>query len=226
MESYLLLVLAPIALSFYVSWRFKSKFKAYAQMDNSARLTGSEIALRMLRDYGIHDIEVVSVPGKLTDHYSPFDRSVNLSPDVYHGRSIAAAAVAAHECGHAVQHSVFYRWFGIRSRIVPIVSFAASYVQWILLAGVLLISVFPMLLWIGIAVFALTVAFSFITLPVEFDASRRALIWLERSGVTNSQEHQHAKGALHWAAMTYVVAALAALGTLIYYIMLANGRRD
>lgn len=213
-------------ISWYVGWRLKSKFKEYSQLEFRGNLTGAQIAAKMLADNDITDVTIKSVEGELTDHYNPTDKTVNLSPEVYHGRSVAAAAVAAHECGHAVQHARAYAWLGMRSKLVPAVSFASRYMQWILLAGILTITIFPYLLLAGIVLFAFTTLFSFITLPVEFDASNRALVWLESSGVTSSREHDMAKDALKWAAMTYVVAALSSLATLLYYISLFLRRRD
>ena len=173
--------------------------------------------------YGITDVRVESVQGQLTDHYNPVNKTVNLSPDVYNGRSISAAAVAAHECGHAVQHAEAYAWLGFRSRLVPVVSFSSKWVQWILLAGVLLVQTFPALLLAGIVLFSLTTIFSFITLPVEINASQRALAWLSNAGITSYQNHDKAQDALKWAAYTYVVAALGSLATLLYYIMIFTG---
>ncbi|OJV24280.1 MAG: hypothetical protein BGO32_04120 [Bacteroidetes bacterium 37-13] len=209
-----------------VSWRLKSKFSEYSQISFRGNLSGAEIADKMLKDNGITDVKIICVEGQLTDHYNPADKTVNLSTDVYHGRSVASAAVAAHECGHAVQHARAYAWLGMRSALVPAVSFSSKYMQWILLAGVLTINVFPYLLLAGIVLFAMTTIFSFVTLPVEFDASKRALNWLETSGVTTSQEHDLAYDALKWAAMTYVVAALGSLATLLYYVSIFMRRRD
>lgn len=209
-----------------VSWRLKSKFSEYSQISFRGNLSGAEIADRMLKDNGITDVKIICVEGQLTDHYNPADKTVNLSTDVYHGRSVASAAVAAHECGHAVQHARAYAWLGMRSALVPAVSFSSKYMQWILLAGVLTINVFPYLLLAGIVLFAMTTIFSFVTLPVEFDASKRALNWLETSGVTTSQEHDLAYDALKWAAMTYVVAALGSLATLLYYVSIFMRRRE
>jgi Zn-dependent membrane protease YugP len=181
----------------------------------------------MLRDNGIYDVKVQSVPGQLSDHYNPENKTINLSQEVYSSRSIAAAAVAAHETGHAVQHSTAYAWLGLRSKLVPPVSFASKYVQWILLLGVLLINTFPALLLAGIVIFALTTLFSFITLPVEINASQRALAWLSDTGISSSMNHDKARDALKWAAFTYVVAALGSLATLLYYIMIfTGGSRD
>jgi len=220
-----IIMFAFMAISWLVSYRLKSKFKEYSQIAFRGNMTGAEIAARMLQDNGINDVKIISVDGFLSDHYNPADKTVNLSPEVYAGRSVAAAAVAAHECGHAVQHARAYAWLGMRSKLVPAVSFASRYMQWILLAGVLTITVFPYLLLAGIVLFAATTLFSFVTLPVEFDASNRALAWLDASGVTSSQEHDMAKDALNWAAMTYVVAALSSLATLLYYISIFLRRR-
>lgn len=212
-------------ISWLVSMRLKSKFNEYSQVAFTGNLTGAQVAEKMLRDNDITDVKIVSVEGQLTDHYNPVEKTVNLSPEVYSGRSVAAAAVAAHECGHAVQHARAYVWLGMRSKLVPAVSFASRWMQWILLAGVLTITVFPYLLLFGIVLFAATTVFAFVTLPVEFDASNRALAWLNNSGMVSSREHEMAKDALKWAAMTYVVAALSSLATLLYYIMIFLRRR-
>ena len=224
MEWIILLVIIMLA-SGAVSWRLKSKFKKYSKIRISSGLSGKEIAEKMLRDNGIHDVQIVSVQGQLTDHYNPVKKTVNLSPEVYNGNSIASAAVASHECGHAVQHAKGYAWLQMRSKLVPAVSFSSRWMQWILIAGILTINIFPQLLLAGIVLFAFTTLFSFVTLPVEFDASSRALVWLEGSGLTSSQEHTQAKDALHWAAMTYVVAALSSLATLLYYVSIFMRRR-
>lgn len=213
-------------LSWLVSMRLKSKFNQYSQVAFRGNLSGAQVAAKMLADNGITDVRVMSVEGQLTDHYNPADKTVNLSPEVYAGRSVAAAAVAAHECGHAVQHARAYTWLGLRSKLVPAVSFASNWMQWVLLAGILTVQVFPYLLLAGIVLFAATTLFSFITLPVEFDASNRALAWLDTSGITSSQEHDMAKDALKWAALTYVVAALGSLATLLYYVSIFMGRRS
>lgn len=213
-------------LSWLVSYRLKSKFKEYSKIPVNYGLSGRDIAMKMLADNGIHDVQVVSVDGELTDHYNPLNKTVNLSPDVYNGRSVAAAAVSAHECGHAVQHATAYHWLQMRSQLVPVVSFSSKWVQWILLAGILLVNTFPMLLLAGIVMFALTTLFSFVTLPVEIDASRRALAWLSVSGVTSQSTQPKAQEALRWAAYTYVVAALSSLATLLYYLAIYMGRRD
>ena len=222
---YLILILV-MAASWFVSYRLKSKFKEYSEVPLSAGLTGREVAEKMLRDEGIYDVKVISVEGFLSDHYNPLEKTVNLSPEVYNTRSVAAAAVAAHECGHAVQHARAYAWLNMRSALVPVVQFSSNYVQWILLAGVLLINIFPALLIIGIILFAMTTIFSFITLPVEFDASRRALVWMSNTNLTYGKENDQAKDALNWAAMTYVVAAIGSLATLLYYISIFTGRRN
>jgi Zn-dependent membrane protease YugP len=226
MNSLFLVSLIFLGISFLVSSALKSKFSKYGRIALAKGLSGKEIAEKMLRDNGIYDVQVISVNGYLSDHYNPFNKTVNLSPDVYNGRSIASAAVAAHECGHAVQHATAYTWLMLRSRLVPFVQFSSNIVQWVLLAGILLVNAFPGLLLAGIALFAITTLFSLITLPVEFDASNRALAWLETSNVALPQEHDKAKDALHWAALTYVVAALASVATLLQYILIySNGRR-
>jgi Zn-dependent membrane protease YugP len=209
-----------------ISMQLKRKFKEYSEITIGSGLSGKEIAEKMLSDNGINDVKIISVEGKLTDHYNPLDRTVNLSHDVYYGRSAAAAAVSAHEVGHAVQHARAYSWLQLRSALVPIVSFGSKWVQWVLLGGILLLNVFPSLLLVGIIMFGLITLFSFVTLPVEFDASKRAMVWLQTSRTANPQELTMAKDALWWAAMTYVVAALSALATLAYYVMVYMGRRD
>jgi Zn-dependent membrane protease YugP len=219
------IVIFFMLLSWFIGWRLKSKFKQYSEIAFRGNLSGAEVAAKMLSDNGINDVKIISVEGQLTDHYNPVDKTVNLSPEVYAGRNVAAAAVAAHECGHAVQHARAYAWLGLRSSLVPVVSVTSRWMQWILLAGILTIQVFPYLLLFGIILFAMTTLFSFITLPVEFDASSRALAWLDNSGITTSQEHEMAKDALKWAAMTYVVAALSSLATLLYYISIFSRRR-
>lgn len=190
-------------------------------------MSGAEVAQTMLRENGIYDVRVTSVEGMLTDHYNPEEKTVNLSADVYYGRSVAAAAVASHECGHAVQHQVAYGPLKLRSSMVPVLTVSSRYMQWILLAGVLLLRTTPIPLEIGVALFALTTLFTFVTLPVEFDASRRALAWIQTNGIVNQREYGFAKDALWWAAMTYVVAALGSLATLLYYAsLLMGGRRS
>ena len=212
--------------SWLVSYRLKSKFEEYSKLHLQNSMSGAEIAEKMLADHGIFDVKVISTPGRLTDHYNPADKTVNLSEAVYNQRNAAAAAVAAHEVGHAVQHATAYEWLTMRSKLVPVVSFASNIVQWILLAGVLLINTFPHLLLVGIVIFAATTLFSVITLPVEYDASNRALAWLENKRMLNHQEHDAAKDALKWAARTYVVAAIGSIATLLYYVMIYMGRRD
>lgn len=215
-----------LLISMLVSWVLKSKFKNYGKIPLRSGLSGQEVAEKMLRENGIYDVKVVSVNGFLSDHYNPLTKTVNLSPEVFQGRSIAAAAVAAHECGHAVQHSTAYSWLMLRSRLVPVVQFSSGMVQWVLLAGIIMINSFPSLLLGGIVLFGLTTLFSIITLPVEFDASKRALAWLNQTNVTTPQEHPKAKDALKWAALTYVVAALASIATLVQYILIFLGGRD
>jgi hypothetical protein len=212
-------------LSWIVSMTLKSKFNKYSKIPLDNGMSGREVAEKMLRDNGIAGVKIESVEGQLTDHYNPVDKTINLSLEVYNGRSISTAAVAAHECGHAVQHAKAYAWLGFRSSLVPAVSFASKWVQWILLAGILMIRTFPALLLAGIVLFALTTIFSFITLPVEIDASRRALAWLSNAGITSYQNHALAQDALKWAAYTYVIAALGSLATLLYYIMIFTGAR-
>ena len=213
-------------IGWLISSRLKSKFREYSQVTIGSGLSGKEIAEKMLSDHGINDVRIISVEGQLTDHYNPLEKTVNLSHDVYYGRSAAAAAVSAHEVGHAVQHARAYSWLQFRSSLVPIVSFGSKWVQWVLLGGILLINTFPTLLLIGIVMFGLITLFSFVTLPVEFDASKRAMVWLQTTRTANAQELVMAKDALNWAAMTYVVAALSSLATLMYYVMLYLGRRE
>ena len=210
--------------SFVVQTNLQSKFKRYSRLATNGNLSGADVARIMLQQYGIKDVAVQCVDGQLTDHYDPTKKVVNLSRDVYNGRNIAAAAVAAHECGHAVQHAVAYAPLQLRSALVPVVNFASQWVSWILLIGVFTIEMFPGLIWIGIALFATTTLFSFVTLPVEIDASKRALSWLAQSNVTTPQTAEPAREALRSAAYTYVIAAISSLGTLLYYISIA--RRD
>lgn len=214
-----------VGISMLVSFALKSKIRKYSRTPMRAGLSGKEIAERMLRENGIYDVQVVSTEGVLSDHYNPMTKTVNLSADVYEGRNVAAAAVAAHECGHAVQHAAGYPWLNLRSKLVPAVQFSSGIVQWILLGGILMINRFPGLLLAGIILFAITTLFSLITLPVEFDASNRALAWLERTNITTTEEQPMAKDALKWAAMTYVVAAVASIVTLVQYILIYQGRR-
>lgn len=225
--SIMLVSLLFIGISMVVSMILKSRFTAYSKIPLANRLTGKEVAEKMLRENGIYDVKVVSVQGFLSDHYNPANKTINLSPEVYNNYSVAAAAVAAHETGHAVQHATAYTWLNLRSKLVPAVQFSSTLVNWVLLIGVLMASSGnSTLLLVGIALFALTVLFSLVTLPVEFDASRRALQWLGQTNVTNAQEYPKAKNALTWAAMTYVVAALAAVVTLVQYILIYMGSKD
>ncbi|WP_409034923.1 zinc metallopeptidase [Phocaeicola plebeius] len=213
-------------ISYLVQANLKSKFEKYSQMPLTNGMTGREVAEKMLRDNGIYDVTVTSTSGMLTDHYNPMNKTVNLSEGVYGSTSVAAAAVAAHECGHAVQHARGYAPLRMRSALVPVVQFSSSIVSWVLLAGILMVNSFPQLLLIGICLFAMTTLFSFITLPVEIDASRRALVWLSSAGITNAFNHQQAMDALKSAAYTYVVAALGSLATLIYYVTIYMNRRE
>ena len=217
MSIYWIIFIGFMILSWITQHNLKQKFDAYSKVPTSPGLTGREVAERMLRDNGIYNVTVTCTPGALTDHYNPVERTVNLSEPVYHTSSIAAAAVAAHECGHAVQPACAYGPLQMRSALVPIVSFASSWVQWVLLAGMLLIEAFPGIMAFGVALFALTTLFSFVTLPVEIDASRRATRWLQTAGITTPANHAMAVSALRSAAYTYVVAALGSLATLLYY---------
>ena len=226
MSLYWILFIGIALLSYLVQANLQSKFKKYSKIPLMNGMTGREVAEKMLRDNGIYDVKVTSTPGMLTDHYNPANKTVNLSEGVYGSNSIAAAAVAAHECGHAVQHARAYAPLKMRSALVPIVQFSSSIVSWVLLAGILMVQSFPGLLLAGIILFATTTLFSFITLPVEINASQRALVWLSSAGITNTFNHKDAEGALKSAAYTYVVAALSSLATLIYYVMIYMGRRD
>lgn len=221
---YLILFIGIAIVSFLVQANLQSKFKKYSRVPLASGLTGREVAEKMLRDNGIYNVSVTCVPGNLTDHFNPTNGTVNLSEGVYNSNSVAAAAVAAHECGHAVQHAYGYAPLRMRSALVPVVSFASTWVQWVLLAGILLVESFPGILLLGIALFAMTTLFSFITLPVEIDASRRATAWLQRAGLTSAYDHPMAVAALRSAAYTYVVAALGSLATLVYYVMIFLGR--
>lgn len=224
---FLVLMIGFMLAGFLVQSRLRSKMTTYSKYPTPNGWSGADVAEKMLRDNGIYDVKIVSVPGQLTDHYNPMDKTVNLSPDVFDGRSVMAAMIAAHECGHAVQHATAYSWLTMRSKLVPVVSFSSRWMQWVLLAGILTIQVFPQLLLIGIVLFGMTTLFSFVTLPVEFDASRRALAWINNTGFMSGTDSEKAKDGLWWAAMTYVVAALASLATLVYYIMIfLGGRRD
>ena len=221
------LIFGGVALmSYLVQANLQKKFKKYSKVPTSSRLTGREVAEKMLRENGINNVKVTSTPGQLTDHFNPLDKTVNLSEAVYNNNSIMAAAVAAHECGHAVQHAKAYGPLKMRTALVPVVSFSSKIVMWVLLGGMLLIEVFPALMLFGIILFAATTVFSFVTLPVEVDASRRATAWLESSSTANTAELPMAKEALHAAAYTYVAAALGSLATLFYYIMIFLSRRD
>jgi len=224
---YLIMIIFMVA-SMGVSWKLKSKFKQYSEIGLRSGMSGREIAEMMLADNNITDVRVISTEGMLTDHYDPSNKTVNLSESVYASRSAAAAAVAAHECGHAVQHATAYSMLKFRSAMVPALSVASRYMQWILLIGIFMMQTTLIPLGVGVALFALTTLFSFVTLPVEFDASKRALAWMDTRGVVTPQEHAMAKDSLKWAAMTYVVAALGSLATLLYYgsLLLGGGRRD
>jgi len=221
MGTYLFFIIPMLILSMFVQWKFRNKFSKYAEMQLNSGFSGHEVAEKMLHDNGIYDVRVMNADGQLTDHYNPADKTVNLSTDVYYGRSVAAAAVAAHECGHAVQHAKSYHWLQFRTNMVPVVSISSNLLQWVLIIGILLIGFTgnPFVLGIGVAGLALITIFSVITLPVEFDASKRALIWLKNNQVVmhSKEENSQAKDALWWAAMTYVVAALGALANLLYY---------
>jgi hypothetical protein len=215
-------------LSWFISHQLKSRFKKYSLVPLNNGMTGKDVAEKMLRDNGINDVQVVSVEGELSDHYNPLTKTVNLSKDVFYGNHIAAGAIAAHECGHAVQHAKAYAWLQMRSSLVPAVSFASNLLNFILPIGVLLLilSHVSWVLLIGIILFAITTLFSFITLPVEIDASSRALVWLNTAGITNYETHPKAQDALQWAAYTYVVAALGSLASLIYFVMLYLGAKN
>jgi len=221
-----ILMFVIMGVSWWVSYRLKSKFKKYSQIPLG--VTGKEVAEMMLRQYGIDDVQVISVPGALTDHYNPLNKTVNLSDWVYGQANVAAAAVAAHECGHAVQHAEAYSWLTMRSKMVPMLEVSSRYMQWILLAGlgVLAFTNNPIVLIVGVVLFALTTLFAFITLPVEFDASARAIHWIGQANIMRAEQLDGAKDALKWAAMTYVVAALSSLVTLLYYISIILRRRD
>lgn len=210
-------------ISWLISNNLKSKFERYSRIPIPRGMTGKDVAMKMLRDNGIYDVQVTSTNGHLTDHYDPTTKTVNLSENVYSSSSVAAAAVAAHECGHAVQHAMAYAPLTLRSKLVPVVNFASNWMQWVLLAGILFVRTFPQLLLAGIVLFGITTLFSFITLPVEINASSRALVWLNTAGITNYETHEQAKDALKTAAYTYVVAALGSLAALVYYIMIFLG---
>lgn len=217
--TYLVLIGILALVGFLVQNRLRSKFNQYSQVGVSSGLTGQEVALQMLSYYGIHDVSVVEGEGYLTDHYNPASKTVSLSPQVFRGRTVAAAAVAAHECGHAVQHATAYSMLQFRSAMVPVVKIAAVAQQWGFMAAIFLLGTFPQLMLILIIAMAVTTLFSVVTLPVEFDASRRALAWLDNTGVTRGQEYTFAKDALKWAAMTYLVAALSSVAMLVYFLL-------
>lgn len=219
-----ILFIGIMVLGLIVQGVLQSKFSKYSKVPLPSGMSGAEVAQKMLHDNGIYDVKVVPAQGMLTDHYNPATKTVALSEGVYSSRSVAAAAVAAHECGHAVQHAMGYAPLKMRSALVPVVSFASNIVQWVLLIGIIVFSSFPQLLWIGIGLFALTTLFSFVTLPVEINASQRAIAWLDNTGITDYETRPMAVDALRWAAYTYVVAALGSLATLLYYIGIA--RRD
>jgi len=222
-----LLLMGIIALaSWLVGLQLKNKFEKYSKVHLRNGMSGAEIATKMLQDHGIYDVKVISTPGRLTDHYNPADKTVNLSEAVYNQRNAAAAAVAAHEVGHAVQHATAYSWLTMRSKLVPVVNIASRFISIALIGGILLLNTFPQLLLIGIVLFALTTLFSIITLPVEYDASNRALKWLQVKNMVTQEELYGAKDSLRWAARTYLVAALSSIGTLFYYLMIYMGRRE
>lgn len=210
--------------SFLVQNMLQRRFEKYSKVPLTNGMTGAEVARKMMNDNGIYDVKVECIPGMLTDHYNTATKTVNLSEAVYSGRSVAAAAVAAHECGHVVQHAVGYAPLKMRTALVPIVTFSNNIVMWLLLFGVMMVEVFPALLWLGIILFAATTLFSFVTLPVEINASSRAVNWLESAGITNYETKPMAIDALKWAAYTYVIAALSSLATLFYYISVARNR--
>jgi Zn-dependent membrane protease YugP len=225
MITYLLIFAVCMVLSWLISYRFKSRFGKYSLIPMNYGITGQNIAEKMLKDNGINDVRIQLVEGELTDHYNPLTKTISLSRKVYFGNHIAAVAVSAHECGHALQHATAYSWLSLRSAFVPVVRFASNWIQWILLAGILFINAFPQLMLIGIVLFAFTTIFSIISLPVEINSSNRALLWLNASGITTPETHLNAKDALRWAAYTYVIAALGSLATLLYYLMIYLGRR-
>lgn len=224
--TYIVIIGVSMLASVLISSTLKRRFNEYSQIP--IRMTGAQVAEAMLRQNGIHDVRVISTPGQLTDHYDPLKKTVNLSESVYGMNSVAAAAVAAHECGHAVQHQQAYVWLGFRSKMVPAVQFSSNMLNYVMILGMLGIGLMgsPLFLWIWIGLFAVTTLFAFVTLPVEFDASRRALVWMENSGIASSIEHDRAKNALFWAAMTYTAAAIGSLAQLLYFLMIALGRRD
>ena len=221
------IIFIAIAIASYaVQASLESKFKRYSQIPVNGNLTGAQVAERMLREHGIYNVQVTQTDGHLTDHYNPMTQTVNLSREVYYGNSVASAAVAAHECGHALQHATGYSMLRLRSNLVPAVNFSSKLLPWLLLGGILTISVFPQLLLLGIILYAVTTLFTLVTLPVEIDASRRATLWLQRTGITSGQTQEQAKDALKSAAYTYVVAAISSLATLIYYILIYTSHRE
>lgn len=221
--SFLLIILIGL-LGMLVQSRLKNKFKKYSQLHLQNGMSGKEIAEKMLADHQIYDVQVISTPGSLTDHYNPQNKTVNLSEAVYSARNASAAAVAAHECGHAVQHAKSYAWLQLRSKLVPAVGISSKLASFLLIAGIFTVQAFPQLLLLGIVLFAATVIFTLVTLPVEYDASNRALAWLEEKNMVTNNEHDAAKDALKWAARTYVVAALGSIATLLYYVNIYNSR--
>lgn len=223
---YWILFIGIALISYLVQANLKRKFQRYSNVMIASGMSGAEVAQQMLHDHGIYDVRVQPHEGWLSDHYDPTTKTVNLSQDVFYGNSVASAAVAAHECGHAVQHARAYSFLTLRSALVPVVQFTSNIVSWVLLGGILLVNVFPTLLLIGILMFAMSTLFSFVTLPVEVDASRRATRWLQSAGVTSNREHPMAVDALTSAAYTYVVAALSSLATLVYYVSIYMSRRD
>ncbi|MFC2137776.1 zinc metallopeptidase [Bacteroidota bacterium] len=225
MISYIIIFGAFMLASWLISYQLKSRFKKYSQIPMSYGLSGKDIAVKMLKDNNIHNVRIISVNGQLTDHYNSLNKTINLSSNVFNGNHIAAVAVAAHECGHAIQHANAYVWLKLRSSLVPVVSFSSRWIQWILMGGIFLINVFPHLLLIGIVLFAMTTLFSLITLPVEINASRRAMSWLINSGLISYVAMLKAKDALKWAACTYIITTLGSLATLFYYLMILFGKR-
>ena len=223
---YWILFIGIAIISYLVQANLKNKFEKYSKMPLANGMTGRDVAIKMLQDNGIYDVKVISTSGMLTDHYNPANKTVNLSEGVYGSNSVAAAAVAAHECGHALQHARAYAPLKMRSALVPVVQFSSSIMSWVLLAGILMVQSMPQILLAGIVLFAATTLFSFITLPVEINASKRALAWMSNAGITNVFNHKAAEDALKSAAYTYVVAALSSLATLIYYVSIYMGRRD
>lgn len=226
MQPFFIVFIALTILSIIASKSVERKFKKYSRIPMNYGMTGRDVAAKMLADSDIHDVTIREVNGMLTDHYNPTNKTLNLSHDVYHGTSVAAAAVAAHECGHAVQHATAYSWLTLRSMLVPAVNFSNRIVSWVLLAGILLVTKFPNLLLVGIALFAITTLFTLITLPVEINASKRALVWLNTHNITSPDTHPYAESALRSAANTYLIAALTSLATLLYYVMIFLGNRD